>query len=102
MELCRRDRAASEADGRGSSPSNRSRALAAMAAKTLALTACVWMATTLGASAQTAAASYRIDPRPQAPAELALRYTPTQIDILEMLNRRDRAHLIRTDPPTPG
>ena len=46
--------------------------------------------------------SYRIDPLPRTPADLAARFTPAQIEILEMLNRRDRAHLARTDPPTPG
>jgi lipoprotein-anchoring transpeptidase ErfK/SrfK len=54
------------------------------------------------ASAQPAPASYRIDPLPTTAAELAKLFTPSQIEILEMLNRRDRAHLTRADPPTPG
>jgi len=45
---------------------------------------------------------YRIEAIARTPAELAKRFTPPQIDILEMLNRRDRAHLVRPDPPTPG
>ena len=54
------------------------------------------------AAAQTPAPSYRIDPLPRTPAELARLFTPGQIAILEMLNRRDRAHLTRPDPPVPG
>ena len=54
------------------------------------------------AAAQSTAPSYRIDPLPRTAAELAARFTPPQIAILEMLNRRDRAHLTRTDPPVPG
>jgi len=45
---------------------------------------------------------YRIEPTPRTAADLAKRFTPSQIDILEMLNRRDRAHLVRPDPPSPG
>ena len=54
------------------------------------------------AAAQPAAPAYRIEPLPKTDAELAKRFTPAQIDILEALNRRDREHLIRTSPPTPG
>jgi hypothetical protein len=54
------------------------------------------------AAAQAPAAAYRFEPLPKTPAELAGRFTPSQIDILEMLNRRDRGHLLRADPPTPG
>lgn len=39
---------------------------------------------------------------PRTPAELAKRFTPAQIDLLEKLNRRDREHLLRPDPPVPG
>jgi hypothetical protein len=53
------------------------------------------------AAAQPAPA-YRIEPLPKTPAELAKRFTPPQIDVLEMLNRRDRAHMPRVDPPVPG
>ena len=48
------------------------------------------------------ASAYRFEPLPKTAAELAKRFTPSQIEILEMLNRRDRAHLPRVDPPTPG
>ena len=48
------------------------------------------------------APAYRFEPLPKTAAELAKRFTPPQIEILEMLNRRDRAHLLRVDPPTPG
>lgn len=41
-------------------------------------------------------------PAPRTPAELNMRFTPAQVDILEKLNRRDREHLIRADPPVPG
>jgi hypothetical protein len=46
--------------------------------------------------------AYRIEPRPKTAAELAGRFTAAQIEVLEMLNRRDRAHLVRADPPVPG
>ena len=45
---------------------------------------------------------YRLEPQPRTAAELAKRFTPAQLDIIEMLNRRDREHLIRADPPVPG
>jgi L,D-transpeptidase catalytic domain len=51
---------------------------------------------------QDAAPHYRIDPLPRAVAELEKAFTPAQIDLLEKLNRRDREHLLRTDPPVPG
>jgi len=54
------------------------------------------------AAAQAPSSSYRFEPLPKTPAELAKRFTPAQIDILEMINRRDREHLVRVDPPTPG
>ena len=54
------------------------------------------------AGAQAPAVPYRFEPLPKTPAELAKRFTPAQIDILEMLNRRDRGHLLRLDPPSPG
>lgn len=43
-----------------------------------------------------------IEPVPRSAAELGKRFTPTQIDTLEKVNRRDREHLIRVDPPVPG
>jgi hypothetical protein len=55
-----------------------------------------------GLLAQAPAPEYRFEPLPKTAAELAQRFTPEQIDLLEMLNRRDRAHLIRPDPPVPG
>jgi hypothetical protein len=61
---------------------------------------CLWLAS--AAAGQTPSLSYRFEPVPRTPAELSKRFTPAQIDILEMLNRRDRAHLLRADPPTPG
>ena len=45
---------------------------------------------------------YSLEPLPRTDKELRGRFTPAQIDLLEKLNRRDRAHLIRTDPPVPG
>jgi lipoprotein-anchoring transpeptidase ErfK/SrfK len=43
-----------------------------------------------------------IEPIAKTPAELSRRFTQSQIDILEKLNRRDREHLLRADPPVPG
>lgn len=54
------------------------------------------------AAAQSASPPYRLEPQPTTAAELTDRYTPEQIAILEMLNRRDRAHLLRTTPKVPG
>lgn len=45
---------------------------------------------------------YSLEPTPKTAAELAERFTPWQIEILEKLNRRDREHLLRTEPPVPG
>jgi hypothetical protein len=53
-------------------------------------------------AAQSATPQYRFEPVPKTASELAKRFTPVQIETLEMLNRRDRTHLLRTDPPTPG
>jgi hypothetical protein len=47
-------------------------------------------------------ARFALEPLPKTPQELAKRFTPEQIDILEKLNRRDREHLIRVDPPVAG
>lgn len=46
--------------------------------------------------------SYRFEAPPKTAAELAKRFTPAQIEILEMLNRRDRVHLLRIEPSAPG
>ena len=61
---------------------------------------CLWLAS--AGAGQTPSPSYRFEPVPRTPAELSKRFTAAQIDILEMLNRRDRVHLLRADPPTPG
>ena len=45
---------------------------------------------------------YRFEPPPKTAAELDRRFTPEQIDVLEMLNRRDRVHLLRIEPSSPG
>ena len=69
----------------------------------LARTAWVVLAVALGATAASAQpVSYRFEPLPKTDAELAKRFTPPQIEILEMLNRRDRERLVRVDPPVPG
>jgi lipoprotein-anchoring transpeptidase ErfK/SrfK len=52
--------------------------------------------------ASPAAPAYRFEPLPKTAAELSKRFTREQIDLLEMINRRDREHLIRVDPPVPG
>jgi hypothetical protein len=46
--------------------------------------------------------AFAIQPQPKTDKELKDRFTPAQIDVLEKLNRRDREHLIRTDPAVPG
>lgn len=48
------------------------------------------------------APAFQFEPLPKNAAELAQRFTPEQIAVLEMLNRRDRTHLLRPDPKTPG
>ena len=54
------------------------------------------------AASLTAQAPYTLQPIPTSAAELRDRFTPPQLDIIEKLNRRDREHLIREDPPVPG
>jgi hypothetical protein len=49
-----------------------------------------------------ASGPFALEPLPKTAAELDKRFTPVQIDILEKLNRRDREHLLRADPPVPG
>jgi hypothetical protein len=46
--------------------------------------------------------AFTLQPLPTTPSQLETRFTAVQIDILEKLNRRDREHLIRADPPVPG
>ncbi len=57
----------------------------------------VCLATTLAQ-----APAYSIQPQPVTAAELAKRFTPAQIDLLEKLNRRDREHIVRVEPKIPG
>jgi lipoprotein-anchoring transpeptidase ErfK/SrfK len=64
--------------------------------------ACAGLLVASIAAAQPAPVAYRLEIQPRTAAELAKRFTPPQLDILEMLNRRDREHLIRPDPPIPG
>ena len=54
------------------------------------------------AQATPAPIRFSIEPIPKTAAELSKRFTPAQIDLLEKLNRRDREHLLRADPPVPG
>jgi hypothetical protein len=49
-----------------------------------------------------ATTEYRLEPLPKDVRELEQRFTAVQIDLLEKLNRRDREHLPRTEPPVPG
>jgi lipoprotein-anchoring transpeptidase ErfK/SrfK len=51
---------------------------------------------------QQGAPAFRFEPAPRTEAELAKRFTPAQVEILEMLNRRDRVHLARIEPSAPG
>jgi lipoprotein-anchoring transpeptidase ErfK/SrfK len=57
---------------------------------------------TAAIAAQAATPAYRFEPIPKTTAELAARFTPDQIAVLEMVNRRDKGHLSRADPATPG
>jgi hypothetical protein len=45
---------------------------------------------------------YTLEPLPPTPGELDSRFSPERIALLEKLNRRDREHLVRPDPPAPG
>ena len=65
------------------------------------LAAVIWTVSILPA-AHASAQVYRIEPQPQTAKALAAQFTADQIGVLEMLNRRDREHLIRADPPVPG
>lgn len=49
-----------------------------------------------------AAIEYRLEPLPKDPRDLEKRFTNEQIALLEKLNRRDRDHLLRVEPPVPG
>jgi hypothetical protein len=46
--------------------------------------------------------TYQIAPLPRSQTELGKVYTREQLAILEKLNRRDREHLGRMEPPVPG
>ena len=61
-----------------------------------------WLIAGSSGRAQAPVAAFRLEPVPKNAAELSKRFTPSQIDILEMLNRRDREHLLRAEPPVPG
>lgn len=62
------------------------------------------MFTTIVALAATLmqAPALHFEPIPKTAAELTQRFTPEQIAVLEMLNRRDTAHLLRGDPHGSG
>ena len=62
----------------------------------------IWVVLAAAAAAAQPAAAYRFEPPARTKKELAARFTPEQIDVLEMLNRRDREHLLRAEPPVPG
>jgi hypothetical protein len=64
----------------------------------LALVACSLLAAHAGAAQE----AFSVQPIPKTDKDLRSRFTAAQLDILEKLNRRDREHLIRTDPPVPG
>ena len=62
----------------------------------------MFAAALLAQAPSSAPAGYRFEPLPKTVAELGKRFTPEQIVVLEMVNRRDKAHLPRVDPPAPG
>jgi hypothetical protein len=45
---------------------------------------------------------YRLEVLPRSDEELLQRFSEAQVAILEKLNRRDREHLVRVEPPVPG
>lgn len=63
---------------------------------------CLTAAATAAAQPAPGPAPFGLEPLPRSAAELAKRFTPGQIEILEKLNRRDLEHLVRADPPVPG
>lgn len=69
-----------------------------LGAALLSVLACCLSAPPIGA----AQAPFTIQPQPKTDKELRERFTAPQLDLLEKLNRRDREHLIRIDPPVPG
>lgn len=72
-------------------------------APSLMLFSCVFgIAAALTLQATPVQERFALQPVPRTAAELSKRFTPAQVDILEKLNRRDREHLIRIDPPVPG
>ena len=68
----------------------------------MSLAIIITLAGLLAGESQLPAPDYHFEPLPKTAAELAQRFTPEQIEILEMINRRDAAHLVRTEPPVPG
>lgn len=64
--------------------------------------ALVLLAVFYTASAAAAQEPFTLQPLPKTDKELKDRFTAPQLDLLEKLNRRDREHLIRTDPPVNG
>jgi hypothetical protein len=72
--------------------------LKSLAAARVGVLLCSLVVESLAAAQQ----RFSIQPVPKSEKELRSGFTTEQIDILEKLNRRDREHLIRTDPPSPG
>jgi hypothetical protein len=68
----------------------------------LALAASVSLQTLAPTEAPQAASVYTLQPLPSSPRDLERLFTADQIALLEKLNRRDREHLLRPDPPVPG
>lgn len=67
-----------------------------------ALRALAFASLLAGSASAAAQEAFVIQPQPTTDKELRDRFTPSQIDLLEKLNRRGREHLIRTEPPVPG
>ena len=61
-----------------------------------------FVAAALCAAFVQAAPAYHFEPVPKTASDLTKRFTPPQIEILEMLNRRDRDHLLRADSQAAG
>ena len=56
----------------------------------------------IAAPARAAQEAFSLQPLAKSDKELSERFTAPQIAFLEKLNRRDREHLIRADPPVAG
>jgi len=85
------------------SPFERMRLLRASFVAVILISALSRHITTHAQTAQTSqSGGFRLIPLPRDPAALRKEFTPAQLAVMEKLNRRDLAHLLRQEPPVPG